>query len=843
MDLRYFQFCRLDTPYFDVAATTASDDDLEVGTPPAGWRREQDADWCYLHPPGADDLPEQGWKVHVSATLDNAESLLATVAAYCYSHGILFKYIRSIGILARRNSKYGDRTASGKFIAIFPADEAQLAQVLHDLDAAVGGQAGPYILSDLRYADGPLFVRYGGFKRLFARDDNGDLVHCIRDPEGRLVPDQRKPVFRPPPWVELPEVLAPSLEARNRGSLADFPYRPRRALHFSNGGGVYEAVHVESGQPVLMKEARPLAGLDEQGRDAVARLEREHWALDALAGLAAVPAVHTYRRGHEHYFLVRDLVAGRAFTEFVQRHNPLLGSPEALSVDEYTQRVVAVLDAVAGALAAMHDRGVVFGDVHPNNILVGDDGAVAFIDYEAASAVADAEPQRIGAPGFRAPLTYAGVAVDHYGLGCLRLHAFLPATVALPWGPEKLEQLLADVCRLFPVPDDFAAQVRQELGPAPHPHAEPLVATPLWAAPSGQANHTVSTALPSRWACSATPERDDRLYPGDIQQFLLPGGGTSLAYGAAGVLYALAAAGLPPAPDEHVDWLVEHTRDITRPRPGLFDGLAGVAFALDRVGRHDDATDVLDRCLALPLDDLRPNLYEGAPGVGLTLLHFAGVRGDQALLHRAVAVGERIAAAPVTGPSGGLLHGPAGAALFFLRLAEATGDQAWIARAGDALRDDLAVLGWAGGHETARHGAWQVPVIAGGGAGTLMVLHEYVHVRPEFDLAGAYEALKEPLRTRFLPSAGLMAGRAGTMLALATVRGTTPWADALLDRHAVDLGWHAVPHRNQVGMLGELGLRMSCDLGTGSAGTLLALAAADPAGTVRLPFLDVPAYA
>ncbi len=38
---------------------------------------------------------------------------------------------------------------------------------------------------------------------------------------------------------------------------------------------------------------------------------------------------------------------------------------------------------------------------------------------------------------------------------------------------------------------------------------------------------------------SATPDRGDRLFPGDIDQFRVTGGGLGLAHGAAGVLYAL----------------------------------------------------------------------------------------------------------------------------------------------------------------------------------------------------------------------------------------------------------------------------------------------------------------
>ena len=61
-----------------------------------------------------------------------------------------------------------------------------------------------------------------------------------------------------------------------------------------------------SGTGVLLKEARPLAGIDGVGEDAVARLERERWALELLADLPEMPRLIDFRKGHEHFFLIRE---------------------------------------------------------------------------------------------------------------------------------------------------------------------------------------------------------------------------------------------------------------------------------------------------------------------------------------------------------------------------------------------------------------------------------------------------------------------------------------------------------------------------------------------------------
>lgn len=94
----------------------------------------------------------------------------------------------------------------------------------------------------------------------------------------------------------------------------------------------------------------------------------------------------------------------------------------------------------------------------------------------------------------------------------------------------------------------------------------------------------------------ATPHRDDRLFPGDIEQFDTPGGGLGVAYGAAGVLYALDVTGAYRHP-EHEEWLI---RRALRPQPGtrlgFYDGLHGVAYVLDHLGHRHEALKILDLC-------------------------------------------------------------------------------------------------------------------------------------------------------------------------------------------------------------------------------------------------------
>jgi serine/threonine protein kinase len=869
--LRHLMFCPPGTPFFDRDAGDSNTGDDFAGVAaevPEGWVRSTGPDWTTLTPPDP-RLPLQGWKIHVSATPDNCESILTRSWRYLVPRRITFKFIRGRKVLLRRNGKYGDRSASGKFATIYPADETQLALVLDELGTLLDGEPGPYILSDLRWRSGPLYVRYGGFVARTVQSKTGKVIHCIEDPEGRLVPDRRGPSFRPPEWVTIPDCLAEAVAARNSGTLDGFPYRAESALHFSNGGGVYRGTAVDTGEPVLLREARPFSGIDTHGDDAVARLHREHECLRRLAGLPWIPRLIESRRGHEHHFLIREFVEGEALAVAASRRNPKVPDSDPRGAAQYTEWAVDILDQVERGLRAMHERGVFFGDLHPGNILVRPDGSVAFIDLE--TAFTDPETGQIhAAPGFAAPPTHRGPDVDRYALGCLRLALFAPLTTVLAWGPRKAEQLIQHITARYPVPEDYAEKVRSDLAVADlggghrqqsagkvgtpaararRPHSRPPQKRPgSWDLPG--AGRERVTAVAEGIARAATPGRDDRLFPGDANQFLLPEGGTCLAYGAAGVLWALSAAGAE-VPAEQVDWLETAVQRLTEPAPGLYSGLAGIACTLQRLDRTESAFSLLEQ--ARKAEAANDSLFDGLAGIGLAHLHFARTSGDSVALEYAMAAAERLteraAAHPPVRGEAGLLGGRAGGALLQIRLYEQTSDSGFLDAAGHLLDSDLRALGWApsprlvegtedGGAVTgwAAGAPGRHPLLAAGSGGTAMVLQDYLAHRPEPRLALARDGVLDALGGYTPRNVGLFHGWAGTMLVLAQLTAASGTATERISPLLGVLDLFEVSHLDRPAFLGFENLRLSTDLATGAAGVLLALNAAAGA-PVALPFL------
>ncbi|MFJ9705148.1 class III lanthionine synthetase LanKC [Streptomyces sp. NPDC101234] len=809
---------------------------------PEGWHAARSGDWLTMTPLGADGAPlpspAQGWKIHSSATRANAERIAAVVWDYCVPRRIPFKFVPGPHLLHLRNAKYAGRDTSGKFVTVYPSDEGRLQEVLRELGALLEGFEGPYILTDLRWNDGPLYVRYGAFARSYVVDERGSLVTAVRDGAGRLVPDRRAPSFQVPEWVTLPEFLRPQLAARDATTVGDLPYRIEKALHFSNGGGVYAGTDTRDGRRVVLKEGRPHAGLAADGADAVARLAREKAALEAVAGTGVVPEVRDWFTLGDHRFLVTDFLEGRPLNAFfAQRHPLLTPDPDPGAVRDYTDWALRIHRAVERAVEAVHARGIVFNDLHAFNIMVApDEESVFLVDFEAAAPVAENGRQVVAHPGFFAPPDRRGVEVDRYALACLRLALFLPVTTLFVVDRGKAAHLADVIAGQFPdVPWAFLDEAVAEITRGT-PAARPVVPAD-WP-------HSRDSMVKAILA-SATPERDDRLFPGDIAQFG-DGGGLGLAHGAAGVLYALDRSGAGRH-EEGERWLLDHTAPPPPGTPlGLYDGLAGVAHVLAGLGHRQRALDLVSGILRENWRNLSSDLHGGLAGLGLVLDALADSTGETALRERAAEAAEivvRRLAEPLPDTPrrrAGLLRGATGPALFLLRRYERTGEARLLTAAGQALRRDLdrCVVQRGGGLEVDE--GWRtLPYLGDGSAGIGLVLDDWL--AHGTDGTGAFERARAAILTaatsRFYAQPGLFQGRAGMILHLARTGADPDRIAAQVD----GLGWFAMAYQGQLAFPGHQMMRLSMDLGTGTAGCLLALTAAlDGDRAAHLPFLPPP---
>jgi len=120
VDKGYEAFCLVDPMFYD-SPTVAQENDVDfalgMSEVPPGWSRDELEDWL-VYMPAVNEVPNQGWKIHASACLDNAEKILGATWDYCIPRNIPFKFVRSEELLLLANGKYAHRGSSGKFITI-----------------------------------------------------------------------------------------------------------------------------------------------------------------------------------------------------------------------------------------------------------------------------------------------------------------------------------------------------------------------------------------------------------------------------------------------------------------------------------------------------------------------------------------------------------------------------------------------------------------------------------------------------------------------------------------------------------------------------------------------------
>ncbi|MGW3038942.1 class III lanthionine synthetase LanKC [Kitasatospora sp. NPDC001159] len=830
MDAKYESYAIADPVWYD-ALDRCDDRDSRFapggGVLPEGWRSRTQGVWEVLAPPGGQAMPEQGWKVHVSATPDSAEETIETAWRICRRLGLPWKYLRSRLVVAVVNAKYADRSASGKAVTVYPRTAGELETVLAELDGALGGRPGPYVLSDLRWNEGPVSVRYGGFALMWCELPDGTRVPAVRDPDGRLVPDARRPRFTVPEWAGTPGFLTGRIAAAAAGAGASLGgYRVVRALHFSNAGGVYLAEDGD-GRQVVIKEARPHAGLDASETDAVTRLLVERDVLERVGHLPFVPTLFEHFTSWEHHYLAMEYIPGESFSAWLGREYPLTRHrPDARTRADFAGLAAARLAQVEECVAALHREGVAFGDLHHRNIMIRPDGTVALIDFELATPLDTPRRATLGAPGFVDGAITDAREADLFALGCCQLAALVSLTALTRRNPAVVTRLLDLARESFPtLPAGFVQRMtgRLALSPSLRPHLT------AGSEPVGEPPTSTVAALLRGIERAATPEREDRLHPGDVAG-LRPGGALGLAYGSSGVLLARHLAGAA-TDDAHLAWLAAAVRRAPADTPaGLYDGLAGAGWLFHRLG-HPDAPRVVDRLLAGPLPE-SPGLYSGLTGVAHLLLE-AGAT-DEALGLAAKAAGRIGEAGLLDRP--GLLRGWSGPAVLFARCARLTGDAAWAEAAERAVRCDLRhgrlVDDMLQMHSSGR----LLPYLAEGSAGVALAVLALPAAQAE--ALGADRVLEAAARAgavRVVVQGGLFNGRAGLAYVLSRIADRLPHWRAEVREQLRLLELHLAPHRDGRVLHGDQLIRLSTDLATGSAGALLALEAAKSPGRCLLP--------
>jgi serine/threonine protein kinase len=745
---------------------------------------------------------------------------------------------------------------AGKFITIYPQGEDQFKQLLEDLYGELKQFEGPYILSDRRYKDCKvLHYRYGGITPLDRITTAGSRVPVIVSPDGHALPDLRTPSFEPPAWVTDP---FPSDEVEDEVPvLKDGRYLVTDALSFSNAGGVYSALDTETGQEVVIKEARPHTVFDLLGEDVIKLRKKEWRLLNRLKQTGLAPQPLDLFWEWEHLFLVESFAQGIPIERFAPQYDPIVkidASEEQLR--QYFDKIAIIGCNVARALRVAHDHGIVIGDVSHSNIMVDpSDLNVTLIDLEGAFELGADERASLVTPGFaakeRRTRQIPRFADDYYALGSVLLSLLHPIQAVLDINPRAHTIFLEELEQDYRLPHELVSTILslmdevEENRPKPetveitladidmNPQKPPAPAD----IPADEVTVTLQ-GISEFILKAATPACHDRLFPAD-PRMNTP---LNVSYGALGVAYALKQL-KEEVPNEVMDWIVRHELRPSVYPPSLYVGLSGIAWVLAELGYPEMSIDALDKAKNHDLLFESADLFCGISGFGLASLYFWLRNQEQRFLQQAVQAGEWLLQMKREDERGycwpssdgsvllGYARGSSGTALFLLYLHLATGDDRFLEAGKQALNFDLS-FGIVQGEESGpisfpgdmmsniASPYWYV-----GSAGVGTTLLRYVAATDDDDLKAKLDRVIPDTCRKYTLFPGLFNGLAGLGNFLLDCYQFLDDERYLREAHNVARGnlLFKIDKASGIAFPGDYLHRISTDLGTGSSGVGLFL--------------------
>lgn len=831
--------------------------DMVAANLPTDWWMQRSGIWFHCGSP-SNTVPEQGWKIHVSARTTDARETLGRVLTVLFKRrNTNFKFALDPYVLSLLNGKNWSRGGSGKFITVYPKDNRCFLDLIDELHQETLGQRGPYILSDQQYEkDSVVFYRYGGMRQRHVLNIAGEKVALLTGPDGSDIPDLRLPFPVTPDWAEPPFGSPVNERTQNESViLQNGRYEIAGALAFSNAGGVYCGVDRKTGKKVVVKEARQHISSPGGTSHAVELLQKEHRLLTLLSGSGIAPQPDGLFQEWDHWFLVEEFIDGTPLARHVAKNNILLRTkPSPGDFDLWYEEFDSLFRHLVHLIDCMHKRGIVFGDLSPNNLLLtAGSGQLKLIDFEGACQLGVDTPVNLYTPGFGSPNQMNGAGAtpedDYYALGAVICFCLFPLNGLLNLYPEAISNLLRNIQKDSQIPSSVVKIILELLSSDPSQRPSPSKIENVlfsvraresdikWDLKSSIDYVAVIQGIQDHIHDTATYDRQDRLFPADPKLFST--NPLSLAYGASGVACALHRIS-NEFPEKAVQWILQHKVANEHYPPGLYVGSSGIAWCLLEIGLLQEATDIFRSTLFHPLRQQSVDIFYGLAGWGMTSLRFFIETQDEQYLDYSREVATRILETSVRNQRGrysmnggetllGLAHGASGVALFLLYLYLATGDSCFLAAGQEALEFDLGFamatkdggLAWG---RTADSASPLYPYWHFGSAGIGRVALRFYRLLQDDHLRSILEKIFIECDRKYAVFPGQFMGLSGLgefSLDLYDFFGESRFLEGA-EKAARGIMLFRV-ERNGIAFPGDQLARLSCDYGTGSAGVALFL--------------------
>lgn len=360
------------------------------------------------------NLPEEGWKIHVSAYFDNYKEILKKVSDFLIKREISFKWINAEEEFYKSISKYADRKFSGKFITIYPENESVFYSILENLYDILKYYSGPFIVTDRRYKDCKvLYYRYGAFKE-------SSKLKCIHS------------------FYTQPEYVVDKLNenVENDSILLNERYEVNDCIYATNLGGVYTAVDKRTGYKVVLKEIRSFINEYESYINSEDYLKLRLKEKENLIKFSNSPYTPNYIDDfyyQDNYYLVVEYIEGFTLNEIFERYPLYLLNRGELNLN-FNLIISQIFNNLLKCIKSFNKKNYLLYDISEKNFIVDEDYNVYFIDLEYLDEIKNiAKSKKMIKERFinRKILLNYTAKIDEYKLAILFLSAMTRLSVLL----------------------------------------------------------------------------------------------------------------------------------------------------------------------------------------------------------------------------------------------------------------------------------------------------------------------------------------------------------------------------------------------------------------------------
>ena len=369
-------------------------------------------------------LPDYGWKIHLSGTIQNANYVLKRFLKFKNKYSDLkfnYKVIKSLDSLNAMNSGIYGYSQIGKMITIYPM-QSQFHLFCKRLHMFFKGTFSVNVPSDYQYKYGSnIFYRYGTIKN------------------DRFKIDKRDKKLEPP------EILEPDF---SRKRLSSFPQNIVITSSLAKKGDeqTYLGVDLNSRKQIVIRMASPLSNLDITGEDSIDRLENEYEFLSEHKEKCFEKVIDSfYVNGN--FVLITEKEKGITLYDALKKYN--ISNRDKLSI------FCKVIDVVL----LVHKYNYVYRDLSLKNVLLQKNG-IKLIDFEFIQPNNSNDVQVAGTDGFFDPNYFKiNYHCDYYGLSKLVYFMFNFKEYT---DLEKQKELIGYKNNLFPA-DSVLYKLQNEL--------------------------------------------------------------------------------------------------------------------------------------------------------------------------------------------------------------------------------------------------------------------------------------------------------------------------------------------------------------------------------------------